>query len=840
MPSKIALQKKLLRREALSRNFAPRVYDDESGLYILDDNVVGFGFMFTPMVHANDGVAKNMTLLFNKWMPDNAMVQFSLYPSEDVFSFTENMRYLCKSKQRKNKESGALLDEFAEQRAKFLEEGVGKPIEKIFDTQARVTMGYLTVSFPADHKTWTEEFADRVLELKDAMQENLETSGMGPRLLDPQNLKHIFSTIINTGDESAWRKGRIEPYIKEKFINEQIPDGDTKFERVADDVMWVGSPKRKRYVKVLSAKRFPPRASINNSFLYAANPLDKGRGMLGSFIMTQTIFFPARKKEKLNLDKMRAWSNNQRPLARWNPILSKVADSFDLINASMVEGNRPVRVAMNLTIFGDSERDVQTRATNAINYFAGAELDFTFQEETILLPGMFNFILPFGGDPNPAVVNMMERFIRTTTDVATQMLPICGEWKGNGDPVMQIVGMSGELMSIDLWGSDTNMNGLMSAASGSGKSVAGQTLVISNMAFADAQVYVVDIGHSYKRICEMFGGNYFEFESKDTYNFSPFSAVSSIEEDIDMVAGIIEIMVAQKSTLSDFELSLMKEAIKEAWAAKGNEAIIDDVYNALATKASGDRIIYELAFRLKEFTSKGSYGKYFSGDKKAEMSGKQLNVFEVGGLNGQDTLQAVILFMILAEIKKRVFKDMLDPEKRERRKLIVIDEGWQMLLKGLGAMKEFYRTFRKANASIMLITQSLLDIVNEGGEGARTIIDNSANKYFLGMESATVEAIQRSKLLSLSGLEWEMLKNLQSQKGHFSELFFMTNRGNGQGRLILGDFLQLLTSSSAEDAALIERVKRDMGPGTTDGQAIARIVENRKRDAQITQNNKVA
>lgn len=824
--SKLDLQQQLFQRNSLEDFLAPRVYDDETGLYLLDENVMGFGFLITPLVYADNSIASDLTTFLNGWIPDHTVISLSVYQSEDIQTFARNIKIKSLKHGRDDVGVGKTLNGIAHDRADFLSTKSDIPLEKVFNTYAKKTHAYITCSFPMSSKELTDEMYEKILAFKRKLETTLKQLGMGPREFYPDDVIHITSTILNTSNNAEWRKGEKRKYDEQEFIKNQIVDSESRLKRESEDLFWIGSEEKKRYVKVLSCKRFPSQKSIGNAFMYFINPLDKSKGVFDKCIVNTSLYIPPKKKASKEVTRARAWSDNQRGVAKWRPILGKIADSMDTLFESISGDNRPVRISFSVSLFSNSKAGVESASERLKSYYASPGMDFKMDEESIISPGVFFSMLPFGSDPKPEIIEMMGRHVKMSALEAPHLMPVCSEWTGNGEPVLQMVSRGGELMGVDLWGSDTNFNGLLSAASGSGKSVFGQFLIMNYASLENALIYAIDIGNSYKKICERLDGNYFDFDNSGSYNFLPFSAIQDINEDLDLVTSIFEVMVSQKNPLSDFEFQVLKDSIRDAYKRKGKKALVDDVQDYLIalSQKTNDRVIYELSVRLKEFTSKGSYGHFFSGENTVDFSSSFFNVFELSKLDKQETLQAVVLFMVMSEIKKTVFADMDDPLKRGRKKVIVIDEGWSLIARGNNAIKEFYRTFRKANASILLITQNMTDIINEGGETARTMIDNSANKMFLGMDTGTLNALRNSGLLNLNSFEWDILDTVKTEKGHFSEVFFMTDRGRGVGRLVNSRYNMLLTTTDATESAMIENVRQSLGKGTTVEDAIRHIV----------------
>src|SRR5690606_29387499 len=132
--------------------------------------------------------------------------------------------------------------------------------------------------------------------------------------------------------------------------------------------------------------------------------------------------------------------------------------------------------------------------------------------------------------------------------------------------------------------------------------------------------------------------------------------------------------------------------------------------------------VRDLATQLYAFSSDGSYGRFFSGGNNLDLN-DQFTVLELEELKSRQHLQKVVLFQLIYQIQQEVYLG-----DRDRKKIVIIDEGWDLIQNGGPEVKMFiehaYRRFRKYGASVLLITQSVQDMYKSSiGEA---LIDNSA------------------------------------------------------------------------------------------------------------------
>ena len=127
-------------------------------------------------------------------------------------------------------------------------------------------------------------------------------------------------------------------------------------------------------------------------------------------------------------------------------------------------------------------------------------------------------MLPLGYD------NLIQEFLDKKrgrivfAETIADLMPICGEFLGQ-KPQVPLISGKGQLFGLDLFSTKAGgFNAFTIGMTGSGKSVWMQWLAL-NYYIAKNKIWIIDIGGSYKNMCQSFGGQYIEFEkNSDTIN----------------------------------------------------------------------------------------------------------------------------------------------------------------------------------------------------------------------------------------------------------------------------------------------------------------------------------
>jgi conjugal transfer ATP-binding protein TraC len=826
----VKLQQALLRRNPISSFFTPLQYDKEEGLYRLKDNAIGFGFAFSPSVVINDNIGDSLAAVFQaKGMPANTNVNFSLYASNDVHN---HLIY------KKNKLRGLdpdlpddvrkVFEEAISREVDFIQKGVKSPFETHNETMVRNSTGWITVTVPVPeqnkkkpdskrYKKKLDALKAELLDLKSRLSSTLSSGGVGVTDLEPETLINLVASLINTSEDARWRD-HYPVYDPRVDIDKQLAEKRTIVDRENSSYLVVGDGDCPRYWKVLTQDRLPPMASASMSAVLLGIQEDPNKFLPGNAILSCNLFFSERDQFKSTVRNQKVGATVQKKFSENH---AKQYDDLEYVENQVKDGGLPVQLLFSVAVCDDTEEGVKDKSTRAINHLSS--LGYGFQEDDNILPALFFSMMPFGATTNPKVVEFIDRYKKMTAHEAVRFLPVCSQWKGIGAPEMSFFSRNGELMNYDIFSFDS-YNGLMAAQTGKGKSVASNFLLQSYL-LSGGQVWVIDVGDSYRNHCEISGGNYYDFGDSSQFNFDPLLSLGELDpkdfkDQIDMVTGVVSQMIVVNDALNDYQVSFLSKIISEVVAKKGVDSKLSDI--AMALRTSGKELdITRMGEQLEVFYEK--YKEFFTGTTKVDLGEGHFNVIELFNLKSKPHLAKVILYQSIMAIERSTFFSMRDPKKQNRKKLCLIDEGWQFLMgdsstggKSDKAVEAFltsaYRQFRKAKAGIWLVVQSIGDVYLN--PNAQPIIDNSANKFLLGQDDSTVEMLKREQKLALSSdYEYELLKSIDTHKGKFSELFLLSDKAKGIARLALDPYRLMMFSTDGDDKEKIRRF-REQGLNT--------------------------
>jgi conjugal transfer ATP-binding protein TraC len=578
-------------------------------------------------------------------------------------------------------------------------------------------------------------------------------------------------------------------------------------------------------LRVLSVRALPPRFALWNMGNLIGDLYQSTLQYPCPFLLTLGVHVLDAEATRnwAFLKAARATTNATSYMARFLPDLQERKADWDIVLKSLDAGQQLVDLYHQVMLFAPHEE--MTRAEQAARAIFRAR-GFELTADTLMMTQALIGSLPMTlSAPFHADLKRMKRLTTKTSANAVHLAPLVAEWAGTGTPVLLLGGRRGQLMQLDVYDNPAgNYNVAIAGTSGSGKS-----LLLNEIAAAylgtGAKVWIIDVGRSYEKACRNFGGAFIEFTEHAPLSLNPFTVVQDIDEDMELLQPLLAQMVSPREPLSGFQYATLAAAIKKVWTINGPAMTVTQIHDLLATgrldeaSPDEDRRLKDLAAMLHPYTRDGAYGKYFEGEATADFSADFI-VLELEELKAKKDLQTVVLLIVMYRITREMYFS------RDRKKIVIIDEAWD-LLSG-GATAEFieagYRRARKYKGAFMSATQGVDDYYRN--PAAKAALDNSDWMFLLRQKPESIEMLDKLGQLTMDDSMKRLLQSLRTEHGAYSEVFIHGPAGNGIGRLIVDPYSLLLFSSRAEDFNAIN-AKRERGLSVSE--AIDAVLQDRSR-----------
>ena len=451
-------------------------------------------------------------------------------------------------------------------------------------------------------------------------------------------------------------------------------------------------------------------------------------------------------------------------------------------------------VTATITVWDENPRIADERLRLVEKVIQGR--DFTSMVETVNAVDAW-----LGSLPGHVYANVRQPPV-STLNIA-HMIPLSAVWAGPvrdahlGAPPLFFARTEGSTpFRFSLHVGDVGHT-LVVGPTGAGKSVLLALMALQFRRYPSSQVFAFDFGGSIRAAALAMKGDWHDLggalsdSASEPVALQPLAMIDDAAERGWAAEWIAAILAREK-------IDMTPEAKEHLWSA----------LSSLASAPAGERTLTGLSVLLQSQSLKralqpyclgGPFGRLLDAEDRAAWNQAPVQVFETEGLIGTGAAPAVLSYLF----------HRIEGQLDGRPTLLIIDEGWLALDdEGFaGQIREWLKTLRKKNASVVFATQSLSDI--DGSAIAPAIIESCPTRLFLPNERAIepqITAIYRR--FGLNDRQIEILARATPKRDYYCQ----SRRGNRLFELGLEEFaLAFTAASSKSDQAMIERVLAEHG-----------------------------
>ncbi|WP_158815388.1 conjugal transfer protein TrbE [Methylocapsa sp. S129] len=413
--------------------------------------------------------------------------------------------------------------------------------------------------------------------------------------------------------------------------------------------------------------------------------------------------------------------------------------------------------------------------------------DFTCMRETV------NAIEAWLGSlPGHVYANVRQPPISTLN--LAHMMPFSAVWAGperdehfKGPPLLFAKTEGATPFRFSLHVGDVG-HALIVGPTGAGKSVLLALMALQFRRYPGSQIFAFDFGGSIRAAALAMGGDWHDLggaladDVAEPVALQPLARIDDAGERA-WAADWIATLLARETVVITPEL---KEHLWSALTSLSSAPAAERTITGLSVLLQSNA----LKQALQPYTVAGPWGRLL--DAEAERLGEaEVQAFETEGLIGAGAAPTVLSYLF------HRIEDRFDG----RPTLLMIDEGWLALDdKGFaGQLREWLKTLRKKNASVIFATQSLADI--DGSAIAPAIIESCPTRIFLPNERALEPQIATIyRRFGLNDRQIEILSLATPKRDYYCQ----SRRGNRLFDLGLSEVaLAFAAASSKTDQAAI-------------------------------------
>lgn len=468
--------------------------------------------------------------------------------------------------------------------------------------------------------------------------------------------------------------------------------------------------------------------------------------------------------KRLRLQSLSAYS-------RENAISRDAVNEF--LNEAVREQRLPVKAHFNVLVWNDQKtqlKEIKNLVSNAL-----AQMDAVPKQELDGAPQIY-----WAGMPGNSADLPINATFETFAEQASCFLNLETGYTSSLSPVGIRLGdrLTGKPVHVDISdepikkGICTNRNKFILGPSGSGKSFFTNHMQRSYYE-QGAHIVLVDVGHSYKGLCDLVGGYYFAYSETSPIRFNPFYIGEGDSLDTEKKESIKTLLLSlwkkDDEPFTRSEYVAISEALQfyfEALEKKtdwfpGFNSFYEFVQTQFKDKLVRDKVkekdfdIQNFLYVLRPFYQGGEFDYLLNAKEELDLLQQRFIVFELANIKDHPVLFPAVTLIIMEVFisKMRKLKGI--------RKIILIEEAWKALMKAGFAeyIKYLFKTVRKFFGEAIVVTQEVEDIVSSPIV-KQAIINNSDCKILLDQSKYQNKFDQIQELLGLTEKEKALVLSL--------------------------------------------------------------------------------
>ncbi|WP_342629805.1 conjugal transfer protein TrbE [Nguyenibacter vanlangensis] len=416
--------------------------------------------------------------------------------------------------------------------------------------------------------------------------------------------------------------------------------------------------------------------------------------------------------------------------------------------------------------------------------------DFTCMRETVNALEAW-----FGSLPGHVYANVRQPCVSTLN--LAHMIPLSAVWAGperdghfDAPPLFYARTEGSTPFRFALHVGDVGHT-LIAGPTGAGKSVLLAFMAMQFRRYAGARIFAFDFGGSIRAATLAMGGDWHDLggalaqDGNDPVALQPLARVDEPGDRAWAAEWVASLLEREGVTVAPD----LKEHLWSALTSLGSAPVAERTITGLSA------LLQSLALKqaLQPYCVGGPWGQLLDAEHE-RLGVADIQAFEIEGLIGSGAASAVLSYLF------HRIEDRFDGSPT----LLIIDEGWLALddRAFAGQLREWLKTLRKKNASVIFATQSLADI--DASPIAPALIESCPTRVFLPNDRALepqITAIYRR--FGLNDRQIEILSRATPKRDYYCQ----SRRGNRLFDLGLSEVaLAFTAASSPDDQVAIDRI----------------------------------
>lgn len=416
----------------------------------------------------------------------------------------------------------------------------------------------------------------------------------------------------------------------------------------------------------------------------------------------------------------------------------------------------------------------------------------------VCIPESVNAIEAWLGSlPGHAYANTRQPPVSTRN--LAHLMPVSAVWAGpernehlDGPPLMMTRTEGATPFRLNLHVGDVGHT-LVVGPTGAGKSVLLATLVLQFRRYAGSRIYVFDKKRSIRAAVLGLGGEHYDLGGEADIAFQPLARVDDDRELAWASEWVYDLLHHEGVELTPE----VKDAVWSALLSLASAPSAERTLTGLSVLVQANR----LRQALQPYTLAGPYGRLLDAESD-RLRHSDIQAFETEQLMNSKPAVAPVLTYLFHRLEERF---------DGRPTLLVLDEAWIFLDSPLfaGRLREWLKTLRSKNVSVVFATQSLADI--KDSPIAPALVESCPTRIFLPSPQAIEPQLRPVyQSFGLNARQIEIIAQAQPKRDYY----YQSPLGQRLFELGLGPIaLAFAGASRPEHQRHIDEIGRVSHPG---------------------------
>ena len=777
-----------------------RFFWEEKKLFI-NEHSIGFGLELTVFSGADEKLVNSIADLLRHRIDDEVDVQFILWGSNQVGDIIDEAY-------KHQLDGNNIYSELAKASIQYYKKGAKKGFKNRLNLPTTLREYRLFAFLSKSIASYSDSAIQTIETIRDNFTIELESAGIGFFEITLKTFLPVLRSWINPDVRNICFNSA--KYEEHSTLNEQVVDRSFELindpERLSIEINSGADDVKKTKITNLSLKNLPDEFALWESPDNFFNVFRASQAIRCPFLISMHARLIPQANAKTKAQGMYLGTDKKARsvYAKYFPGTQEAALEWKKIRDDLASDTvKLAKVYFNLVLFSNDGEEKKDESSAISSYrYNGIELFNTKYMQLQSFLATLPFVMSEGMYQD---LNKAGRLKTLTTWNLANLLPLVADFKMCRKGVL-LSSFRNQINFFDMYSDSlptANYNIAVAATSGAGKSFLVQN-ILSYVLSIKGRCFVIDLGQSYRKFCEIVGGTYLEYHS---LRLNPFTNVHDINESSEQIRDLLSVLASPSGVLDDVQEEYLRQAVIDAWGKKQRKTNIDDIIDALEELNSerNDGRIKDLVVLLNRYSTKGPYPNIFN-DYSAIAPEASFIVLELGELENKPDLMKAVLFALILNIEEQMYQS-----PRNQPKMVVIDEAWRLLSGDNKAAARFiekgYRTARRHYGSFVTITQSIEDF--QKSDEAKACWNCSDIKAIMLQNSKAFDDFMLSHKDYFDPYVTNLIKNFKEARNNgFSEFMLQTGRIQSFCRLFVDPFSRVMFSSAGKEFAAVEEYQK--------------------------------